>query len=120
MQAQADHAAVQDKAQSLEQALAAAQAELAELRRANKEEIVVLQNAQRERESQVEMLRAELRTLEGALSQAREDRDQLLDEMSGLRRAAAGAGGSNAALRQEITRLADRLMSLAPSREAAE
>ncbi|KQK29262.1 hypothetical protein ARD30_18690 [Bosea thiooxidans] len=120
LQAQADHAAVQDKAQSLEQALAAAQAELAELRRANKEEIVVLQNAQRERESQVEMLRAELRTLEGALSQAREDRDQLLDEMSGLRRAAAGAGGSNAALRQEITRLADRLMSLAPSREAAE
>ena len=115
-----ERAALQDSAHSLEQALAAARVELADARRRNKEEIATLQDSQRERESQIEILRAELQTLEGALGQARDDRNQLLDEMSTLRRAAVSGGPANAALREEIVRLADRLMSLSPKREAAE
>jgi len=119
-QAVAEHATLQDKADALQRALAAAQAELADTRRRNEEEITTLQNSQREREGQVQLLRAELQTLEGALGQARDDRNQLLDDMSNLRKAAAAGGPANAALRQEIVRLADRLMSLSPKREAAE
>lgn len=119
-QAVAERATLQDKADALQRALAAAQAELADTRRRNEEEITTLQNSQREREGQVELLRAELQTLEGALGQARDDRNQLLDDMSNLRKAAAAGGPANAALRQEIVRLADRLMSLSPKREAAE
>ncbi len=85
----------------------------------DREEVTALQDAQNERESQVEMLRAELQTLQGALTQARADRTQLMDEISALRRA-GGEGLDHAALRQEIVSLADRLMSAAPKREAAE
>jgi hypothetical protein len=42
-----------------------------------------------------------------------------MDEISALRRA-GGEGLDHAALRQEIVSLADRLMSAAPKREAAE
>lgn len=109
-----------DKARVLEQALAAAEKEMADLRRRNREEIVTLQDSQREREGRIELLRAELQTLEGALAQARDDRKQLLDEMSNLRKAASGGGQDNAALRREIVRLADQLMSASSKREAAE
>lgn len=119
-QAVADYRNLQQKARVLEQTLAATDKELAELRRRNKEEVDTLQDSQREREGRIELLRAELQTLEGALGQARDDRQQMLDEISKLRRAAAGSEPGNAALRQEIVRLADRLISVAPKREAAE
>ena len=87
----------------------------------NREEIASLQDAQIERDGQIAMLRAELQTLQGALAQARTDRTQLMDEISTLRRAGSeGARVNHAALRQEIVSLADRLMSTAPKREAAE
>jgi len=118
-QIMSDHEALQGNANALEQALGATKDELADLRQRNQEVIAALQDSQRERESQIELLHAELQTLEGALSQARDDRNQLLDEISNLRKAAPGAQ-ANAALREEIVRLADRLMSLSPKREAAE
>ncbi|CAH1672924.1 conserved hypothetical protein [Hyphomicrobiales bacterium] len=119
-QTDTDHRALQGKAQALERALAATEDKLADLRRRNSEEMVTLQDSQREREGRIELLRAELQTLEGALSQARDDRTHLLDEISSLRKAAAGGELAHAALRQEIVRLADRLMSLSPKRDAAE
>jgi len=119
-QAVADHRVLQEKARVLEQTLAATDKELADLRRRYKEEVDTLQDSQREREGRIELLRAELQTLEGALGQARDDRKQLLDEISKLRKTATGGEATSAALRQEIVRLADRLMSTAPKREAAE
>lgn len=118
-QSRSDHETAQGRAEALEQALAEAKDELAELRLHNQDEIRTLQDSQRERDSQLAVLHAELQTLEGALGQARDDRNQLLDEMSSLRKAASGSQ-ANAVLREEIVRLADRLMSLSPKREAAE
>lgn len=119
-QAVAEHRILQGKAQALEQALVATEKELADLDRRKREEVATLQDSQREREGRIELLRAELQTLEGALGQARDDRKQMLDEMSALRKAASGGGQANAALRQEIVRLADRLMSVSAKRDAAE
>lgn len=119
-QADTDHRALQGKAQALERVLAATEDKLADLRRRNSEEMAILQDSQREREGRIELLRAELQTLEGALSQARDDRAHLLDEISGLRKAASSGELAHAALRQEIVRLADRLMSQSPKRDAAE
>ncbi|MGO4173275.1 hypothetical protein [Bosea sp. TAF32] len=118
-QTMADQETLQGRVDALELALAAAKDELVDLRRRKQEEITALQDSQRERDGQIELVHAELQTLQGALSRAREDRNQLLDEMSDLRRAASGAQ-ANSALREEIVRLADRLMSLSPKREAAE
>ena len=47
------------------------------------------------------------------------DRGKLKDEIAALRRT-AGDTAQTTALRQEIVKLADRLMTLAPEREAAE
>jgi len=113
-------AALAKEAQNGEQALAAAQEELAVARAKHQKEIAVVQEGQRERDSQIEVLRAELRTLEGALSQGREERERLREEISGLRKIGSGEGQDHAALRREIVRLADRLMSLPPKQEAAE
>jgi chromosome segregation ATPase len=118
-QEEAEHAVTRDAQETLEQALAMAKDDHEAAKRRNREEVTALQDAQNERESQVEMLRAELQTLQGALTQARADRTQLMDEISALRRA-GGEGLDHAALRQEIVSLADRLMSAAPKREAAE
>ncbi|MGX5735178.1 hypothetical protein [Bosea thiooxidans] len=103
-----------------EQALAAVQEELVVARAKHQKEVAVVQEGQRERDRQIEMLRAELKTLEGALSQGREERERLREEISGLRKTGSGEGQDQAALRQEIVRLADRLMSLPPKQEAAE
>lgn len=118
-QEQIEHAATRDMRGALDLALSAAKDDNEAARRRNREEIATLQDAQNERESQIEMLRAELQTLQGALTQARADRTHLMDEISALRRA-GGAGANGAALRQEIVKLADRLMDAAPKREAAE
>lgn len=118
-QEQIEHAATRDMRGALDLALSAAKDDNEAARRRNREEIATLQDAQNERESQIEMLRAELQTLQGALTQARADRTHLMDEISALRRA-GGAGPNDPALRQEIVKLADRLMNAAPKREAAE
>lgn len=107
-------------AQDGEQALVAAQEELAVARAKHQKEVAVVQESQRERDRQIEMLRAELKTLEGALSQGREERERLREEISELRKTGSGEGQDQTALRQEIVRLADRLMSLPPRQEAAE
>jgi chromosome segregation ATPase len=118
-QERAGHAAARVELDRLERALAAAAAEREAAMRRNREESAALQEVESEREGRVERLRAELLTLQGALSQARADRAELRDENAALRKA-AGEGMQNAALRQEIVALADRLMALAPKREAAE
>jgi len=113
--------AAQAKAeQSSEQALASAREELAAAQLGHRKEVAALHHSQRERDAQVEMLHAELQRLEGALSQGREERERLREEISGLRRTGADEGPNHPALRQEIVRLADRLMSLPPKQEAAE
>jgi hypothetical protein len=60
-------------------------------------------------------------TLRGARDQARADRAGLKRELASLRREGASADKvGEAALRQEIVRLADALLASAESREAAE
>lgn len=90
-----------------------------------------------ERETRLQTLHAEVQTLQGALAQARTDRTRLSRETAQApaaketpaARAAPGTtegpgpaepNAANAALRQEIVRVAERLMSLPPKREAAE
>ena len=73
----------------------------------------------REREQRLETLHAEIVRLEGALSQARADRLRTKRD-TGTIGGSAVAVGDNAALRREITRIAERLMSLPPKQEAAE
>lgn len=110
-------AALTKEAQDSEQALAAAREELAVARAKHQKEVVVVQES---RDSQIEVLRAELGRLEAALNQGREERERLREEVSELRKAGPGEQQNHAVLRQEIVRLADRLMSLPPKQEAAE
>jgi chromosome segregation ATPase len=110
-------AALAKEAQDGEQALAAAQEELAVARAKHQKEVVVVQES---RDSQIAVLRAELGRLEAALNQGREERERLREEISELRKAGPGEQPDHAVLRQEIVRLADRLMSLPPKQEAAE
>lgn len=116
----AEHAATQEALGALEQALATAKSDQEAAMQRNREEVTSLQDAENEREGQIATLRAELQTLQGALTQARTDRSQLMGEISALRRGAESTGAHQAALRQEIVKLADRLISAAPKREAAE
>ncbi|AMJ60897.1 hypothetical protein AXW83_11860 [Bosea sp. PAMC 26642] len=84
------------------------------------EELAALHADLREREGRLEVVHAEALTLQGSLAQARADRARLKREVAELRRQPAGATGDNAALRQEILRVAERLMALPPAQEAAE
>lgn len=84
------------------------------------EEIAALHADLREREGRLETVHAEALTLQGSLAQARADRTRLKRELAELRRQPAGAASDNAALRQEILRVAERLMTLPPAQEAAE
>ncbi len=75
----------------------------------------------RQRDETIEALHGEMLSLQGARDQARADRAGLKRELAALRR--QGSGGDKAgeaALRQEIVRLADALLASAESREAAE
>jgi chromosome segregation ATPase len=84
----------------------------AETTRASAEK-AAMQDEVRIREAKIEALHAELQTLAGALAQARFERDKRRD-------GAAQPASDQAALRQEIVRLADTLMQLSPKRAAAE
>lgn len=108
--------------------LAAAQEATAAANERNRKEIAAMHDDLHEREQRLETLHAEIQTLQGALTQARADRLRLKRELKQTGKAAAGADASaaavpdagNAALRQEIVKVAERLMSLPPNREAAE
>lgn len=96
----------------------------AERRRVSDETAALRENL-REHESRLETVHAEVQTLQGALTQARADRDRLKREVAQLRKSGAvppaeEISAANAALRQEITRVAERLMALPPKQEAAE
>jgi uncharacterized protein YlxW (UPF0749 family) len=106
----------------VEASLAEAQAAARSQRRKRDEEAVTMRGDVREREQRLEVLHAEIQTLQGALTQARTDRLRLKRELAQAGKAAT-AGQSdvgNAALRQEIVKIAERLMSMPPNREAAE
>jgi chromosome segregation ATPase len=108
--------------ETVEASLAEAQAAALSQRRKRDEEAVTMRDDVREREQRLEVLHAEIQTLQGALTQARTDRLRLKRELAQAGKAAT-AGQSdvgNAALRQEIVKIAERLMSMPPNREAAE
>lgn len=96
--------------------LAASEATLAAERALRQEEAVAMQEQMRERDERLEVLHAEIQTLQGALAQSREDRLQLKREM----RQAGPSGEDHAALRAEISRVAEQLLALPPRQEAAE
>lgn len=114
-----EYAQAQERIDALEGWLGEAQRALASARRQHEQEIVALKEAEQGREGRLEALHAELQTLEGALEQARSDGTEAKRELATLRKSAATQGG-NMALRQEIIRLADRLMSPPSKSEAAE
>jgi chromosome segregation ATPase len=104
-------------------ALETAQAGLLVARGRRDEEIMTMREDLREREQRIETLHAEIQTLQGALSQARSDRQRLKREVAQAGKAAAtkaAPAADNAALRKQIVEIADRLMSLEAKREAAE
>jgi chromosome segregation ATPase len=81
---------------------------------AHAEEVKAMREEMRSRDERLEMLHAEIMTLQGALSEARAER------LSGKRGSVLPANDANAALRQEIVRIAERLMTMSPKQEAAE
>ena len=76
------------------------------------------------REAQLHAARAEIRTLQAALEELHAERSRLKREAAPARKAENVAvvpdPASQAALRQEIMAVAERLMALPPKREAAE
>jgi chromosome segregation ATPase len=109
--------------ETAEAALETAQAGLLVARGRRDEEIMTMREDLREREQRIETLHAEIQTLQGALSQARSDRQRLKREVAQAGKAAAtkaAPAADNAALRKQIVEIADRLMSLEAKREAAE
>ena len=100
-------------------ALTASKAALDAERAARQEEEAAMHEQIRERDERLEVLHAEIQTLQGALAQSREDRLELKREM----RQAQAAGPDHvgqAALRAEISRVAEQLMALPRRQEAAE
>ena len=118
-QERAGHGQAAERVDALEGWLEEAQQALADLRRQHEQEVAALKEAEQGREGRIEELQAALRTLEAALAQARDDSIAAKQELATLHREAATQGG-NMALRQEIIRLADRLMSHSSEPEAAE
>jgi chromosome segregation ATPase len=108
------------RVKALEGEIEAAAAAHARLKQQNEAEAAAHREALRARDESVEELHAELVTLRGARDQARSDRAGLKRELAALRRQGIGKPGGDAALRQEIVKLADALLASAESREAAE
>ncbi len=106
------------------QRLAASEAELSAAAHAHDavvtghgEEVKAIRETLRERDERLETLHAEIMVLQGALSEARTEK---LSGRHGDALAPLPANDANAALRQEIVRIAERLMTMAPKQEAAE
>lgn len=97
--------------------LAVSEAALAAERSERQKEGLAMQEQIRERDERLEVLHAEMHTLQGALAQSREDRLQLKRE---IRQAGTSGTDGHAALRAEISRVAEQLMALPPRQEAAE
>lgn len=106
---------------TLEKLLETAAAAKAELEQGLATEAKRQRETMRERDETIEALHGEVLTLRGARDQARADRAGLKRELATLRRqGGTGDKADEAALRQEIVRLADTLLASAESREAAE
>lgn len=114
---------LEGKRDDLAQRLAASEAELGAAIQAHEvaaaahgEEVAAMREDLRGRDERLETLHAEIMVLQGALSEARTER------ISGKRGGTtpAPANDANAALRQEIVRIAERLMAMPPKQEAAE
>ena len=119
-QASADHVQTLARIKALESKIEAAAAAEARLKEQVASEATAHRAALRERDEIVEALHAELGTLQGARDQARADRAGLKRELAALRKQNGGKAAGEAALRQEIVRLADALLVASESREAAE
>lgn len=106
---------------TLESELGAAAAANAELKQEFVAEAKRQREGMRQRDEAVEAIHAEMLTLQGARDQARADRAGLKRELAKLRReGGTGDKADETALRQEIVRLADALLTSAENREAAE
>lgn len=119
-QASAEHAETLDRIKVLEGKIEAAAAAEARLKEKLAAEAALHHAVLREREDMIEALHAEIGTVQGARDQARADRAGLKRELAALRRQTGGKAAGEAALRQEIVRLADALLVASESREAAE
>jgi chromosome segregation ATPase len=119
-QASVEHAEALTRIKALEDKIEAAVAAEARLKGQLASDAAAHHAALRERDETVEALHAELGTVQGARDQARTDRAGLKRELAALRKQSGGRAGSEAALRQEIVRLADALLVASESREAAE
>lgn len=119
-QASAEHAQTLARIKALEDKIASAAATEARLKQQLASEAEAHRAALRERDEMVEALHAEIGTLQGARDQARADRADLKRELAALRKQNGGKAAGEAALRQEIVRLADALLVASDSREAAE
>lgn len=106
------HLVLEARSEDTARKLAASEAALAAERSLRQEEALAVQEQMRERDERLEVLHAEIQTLQGALSQSREDRLQLKRE--------ARQGQDHAALRAEISRVAEQLMAVPHRQEAAE
>lgn len=119
-QASAEHAETLASIKALEGKIVAAAAAEARLKEQLASEAAAHRAALREREEMLEALHAEIGTVQGARDQARTDRAGLKRELAALRKQNGGKAAGEAALRQEIVRLADALLVASESREAAE
>ncbi len=119
-QASAEHAETLAGIKALEGKIEAAAAAEARLKEQMAGEAVAHRAALRERDEMAEALHAEIGTIQGARDQARADRAGLKRELAALRKQNGGKAAGEAALRQEIVRLADALLVASESREAAE
>lgn len=119
-QASAEQAQTLARIKALEGRIEAAAAAEARLKEQLADEATSHRAALRERDETVEALHAEIGTVQGARDQARADRAGLKRELVALRKQNGGKAAGEAALRQEIVRLADALLVASESREAAE
>ncbi len=120
----AAHATEHEARQRIEREMAQMMAEQEAKAARAVEEIAALRRDLGARDGQLETVHAELQTLQGMLEQSRDERARLQREAAEARKTgttvAAADPEANAALRREITALAERLMKLPPQREAAE
>lgn len=119
-QASAEHAETLAGIKALEGRIEAAALAEARLKEQLASEAAAHRAALRERDEMLEGLHAEIGTVQGAGDQARTDRAGLKRELAALRKQNGGKAAGEAALRQEIVRLADALLVASESREAAE
>lgn len=120
MQASTEHAEALARIKALEDKIEAAAAAEARLKGQLASEAAAHRAALCERDETVEALHAGFGTLQAARDQARADRAGLKRELAALRKQSGGKAAGEAALRQEIVRLADALLTASERREAAE